>query len=555
MATLHVLQGPDKGRTLTTQDDVVLIGRGSAQVPLTDQTVSRRHAELRTENGAWLLSDLNSANGTYLNGTRLERAVRLKHGDQIRMGSTLLVYAGDDSLEQISGAGIPADMIQLDAGAGRGGDIVSSVVSNEDSVILAAPDTAYAVKSWKVMRELTSVIGSLVAPEQLMARVMDIVFEEVPAERGVIFMRDEASGELLPEIVRFRDRRARAETSRTAISASRAILEHVMTSREGVLVANVQGDRRFDRGKSEPLGMRSLICAPIVARERILGVLYLDSPVARHTYNEHELRLIAAIGYQTGLAIENTRLVQAHLERERLAATGETVAYLSHAIKNILQGMRSGADLVERGLEKRDFALTTQGWRILDRNMDRVYNLMLNMLAFSKEREPQLEMLQVNKLATDVVELMQRGADDANVVLLCDLDESTPAVPLDHDGMHQVLVNLVANAIDAAPRHSGVVNVRTRYDPVERHVILSVVDNGPGIPEHERAHIWTPFHSTKGHGGTGLGLPVCRKIVHEHRGSIEFVTPDGGGTEFIVRLPTADARRAAAGDTQGPAGR
>ena len=92
VATLHVLQGPDKGRTLRTSDDIVLIGRGSDQIPLTDQTVSRRHAELRVENGAWVLSDLNSANGTYLNGVRINRPTRLKHGDQIRLGGTLVVF-------------------------------------------------------------------------------------------------------------------------------------------------------------------------------------------------------------------------------------------------------------------------------------------------------------------------------------------------------------------------------------------------------------------------------------------------------------------------------
>lgn len=553
MATLHVLQGPDKGRTLKTQDDLVLIGRGSDQVPLTDQTVSRRHAELRAENGAWVLSDLSSANGTYINGVRLTKPTRLKHGDQIRLGSTLLVYGGDDSLDQLSGSRIPTDLVTLDAGGSTESAIVASVASNEDSVVMAAPDTAQAVKAWRVMRELTSVIGSLVSPAQLLPRVMDIVFEEVEADRGVIFMRDEHTSDLLPEVVRFRNRRARAEVNRTAITASRTILNHVIETREALLCSNVLGDRRFESGKSiHNLGMRSLICAPIVARERVLGVLYLDCPITRHTYNEHELRLLSAIGYQTGLAIENARLVESYLERERLAAAGETVAYLSHSIKNILQGMRAGADVVERGLDRRDFAMTTQGWRILDRNMDRVYGLMLNMLAFSKEREPQLEMIQLNKLALDVVELLQRFADESQVVLLTDLDENVPPVPLDHDGMHQVLTNLITNAIEAVQRGSGVINVRTRYDPAERCVLLSVRDNGPGIPEDQRARVFEPFHSTKGHGGTGLGLAVCRKIVQEHSGVIELHTPPDGGAEFVVRLLTAEARKVNPGDTQGP---
>ncbi len=553
MATLHVMQGPDKGRTLKTHDDVVLLGRGSDELSLTDQTISRRHAELKVIDGVWTLTDMNSANGTYLNGVRVAKPTRLKHGDQIRLGSTLLVYGGDESIEQLSGSNIPSDLVTLDAGSlDIDSAIVSSVVSNEDSVILAAPDTAYAVKAWKVIRDLTDVIGSFLSPDQLLARVLDIIFEEVEAERGVVFMKED--DELLPAVVRFRSRKARAEAAREAIFASRTILNHVVSSREGVLSSNAVSDKRFRSGKSvQNLGMRSVICAPIVAREQILGVIHLDCPVTRHTYNEHELRLIVAIGNQTGLAVENARLVQVQLERERLAAAGETAAHLSHSIKNILQGMRSGAEVLQRGLDRRDFGASTQGWRMVERNLDRCYNLMLNMLAFSKQREPNLETLQPNKVIEDVVQLVQKQADDARLVLVADLDASIPPIPLDYDGLHQVVLNLVENAIDAAARGTGVINVRTRFEPAERQVILTVADNGPGVPEAERSKIFEPFFSTKGHGGTGLGLAVARKIVGELNGTIELRSPRDGGAEFVITLPTTQERRASPGDTQGPA--
>lgn len=599
MPTLYVLQGPDKGATLKTGGDVVLIGRGSDQAPLTDQTVSRRHAELKAVDGGWVIRDLNSANGTYLNGVRIVKPTRLKHGDQLRLGSTLLVYAGDDSIEQLTGSKIPHDLVTLDAASGQvDAAIVASVPSNEDSVVMAAPDTAWAVKSWKVIRQLTDAIGTLLAPDQLLARVMDIIFEELDADRGVIFVRQPGGGELVPQVVRFRSRRLRAESQREAIIAPRTILNHVVQSREGVLCSNAVTDERFRSGRSvQSLGMRSVMCAPIVAREQILGVIHLDCHVTRHTYSEPELRLITAIGYQTGMAIENARLVQAQLERERLAAAGEAVAHLSHHIKNILQGMRGGADLLERGLERRDFAVTTQGWRIVDRNLDRCYNLMLNMLAFSKPREPHLEMLQIAKIVDDVVELLARQADDAKVVLLADHDDAVPPIPLDYDGMHQVLLNLVSNAIDAVPHDGeGVVNVRTRYDPLQRRVIVTIEDNGPGLPPAIREHLFEPFHSTKGHGGTGLGLAVSHKIVRELGGTLQFreletpagpagPTPaasiigtatsppasgprpaaagpvaraagsparaqPGTGAIFEISLPTADARPVSPGDTQ-----
>ena len=554
MATLYVLQGPDKGRTLKTQDEVVLIGRGSDQIPLTDQTISRRHAELRVEKGAWMLVDLNSANGTYVNGVRIEKPLRLKHGDQIRLGSTLLVYGGDESVEQLSGPNIPSDMVTLDAGSlSVDSTIVASVPSSEDSVVMAAPETAYAVKAWNAMRALSDVISSLLPIDQLLARVMDIVFEEVEVDRGIIFVRDEEMDEMMPEVVRFRSRESKSEAERQTIIAPRSIVKHAIESREGVLCSNIVSDERFRSGKSvQKLGMRSVICTPIVVREQVLGVIHLDCPVTRHTYNEHELRLITAIGYQTGLAIENARLVQSHLQRERLAAAGEAVAYLSHYIKNLLQGVRSGADVLGRGLERQDFAQATEGWRIVDRNLDKSYNLMLNMLAFSKDREPRLEMLQLNRVVDDAVALVQKQADAAKVVVLADLDDAAPPFPLDYDGIHQVILNLLTNAVDAVPRGDGLVNVRTRYDVAGKQVILSVADNGPGVPEDRRSAVFEAFLSTKGHGGTGLGLAVARKIVGELSGNIELISPPEGGAVFEVTLPTVPALPASPGDTHGP---
>src|SRR3990172_96830 len=110
-----VLQGPDKGRTFRTLNETAILGRESDQIPLSDRTVSRRHAQLDPENGSWMLADLNSANGTFVNGVRIKAPVRLKHGDQIKIGATLIVYTGDQSMEKLSGARIPRDMIDLDA--------------------------------------------------------------------------------------------------------------------------------------------------------------------------------------------------------------------------------------------------------------------------------------------------------------------------------------------------------------------------------------------------------------------------------------------------------
>ena len=140
MATLHVLQGPDKGRTYQTGDEPSLIGRSSDQIQLTDNSASRHHAEIRPDNGAWVLADLNSSNGTFLNGQRIVSPTLLRHGDQIKVGSSLMVFTGQEQVESVSGTQRIRDLVDLDFGSeGIDSSILSAVPTSEDSVILQPP--------------------------------------------------------------------------------------------------------------------------------------------------------------------------------------------------------------------------------------------------------------------------------------------------------------------------------------------------------------------------------------------------------------------------------
>jgi two-component system, NtrC family, sensor kinase len=320
-------------------------------------------------------------------------------------------------------------------------------------------------------------------------------------------------------------------------------------------------DRRFSKGKSvHNLGIRSALCAPIKARklqereegEQIIGVIYIDSSVANYTYSNDQLRLLTAIGLQAGMAISNAQLYQAGLQAERLAAVGETTAALSHSIKNILQALRGGADVVELGLRGNNVNQATKGWRIVDRNLEKIYSLTMNLLAYSKPREPKLEPVYPKKLIDDCLELIAPMANQKGVMAVADIDPAQPAVPMDPDGMHQVVMNLLSNALDAVPENSGLINVVCRYDPDNQQTVLEVIDNGVGIPPGMMAHMFELFHSTKGNRGTGLGLAVAKKIVDEHDGTISVKSKSGEGSTFTIRLPVLHDNLSDPSHTHGP---
>ncbi|MBI9018680.1 MAG: FHA domain-containing protein [Phycisphaerae bacterium] len=535
MPKLYILQGSDKGHNFDINSSPIMIGRNSPDIPIKDNTVSRRHAELiRKSNDCWIIRDLTSSNGTYLNGVKIDSFMELKQGDQIRCGATLIAFGG---IQSNSIAGDPGGL-RIDADGNLiESAIMATIPSMDDSVIIAAPETLAAVNNLKLLYELSNAINTVFDSQQLLDRVMDMIFNNLPTDRGFILMRDDADSDLKPIVVRYRDSENSGE-----ITISRTIVDHVLRTHEGVICSNAMRDPRFAKGKSvQNYGIRSALCAPITVRDQIIGVIYVDTTVATHTYATEQLQLLTAIGYQTGVAMEHTRLYHAGVQAERLAAAGETVAYISHGIKNILQGLQSAGDMVEMGFNKKKYNVAQKGWTIVQRNLTRVQNLVLNMLAFSKVRQPNLIQTQLNHLIAEIIEMLAGQAIEKKIGLFTDLDESLPAIPVDPDGIQQVILNLILNAMDVIPQGKGIITVKTKFDTAKNEAVISVTDNGPGIPKDIMNNIFKAFSSSKGQGGTGLGLAVVKKITEEHDGNVTVESKTGEGTTFVIHLPTSNA--------------
>ena len=203
MLTLLVLQGPDKGRRFELPDAPVLIGRDSRQLPITDNTVSRQHAELLPDAGNWIIKDMGSSNGSYVNGTRVNNRFTLKLGDQIRVGRTLMVFGAQPGVSRTSGGNVALAGVE----AGMDSSIMHTISSADDSMVLAVPEpAAVAMANLKILYQLGAALGSSFGVDQVMEVVMDLVFEHVKADRGIVFLIGE-KGELIPKVVRTRDDR------------------------------------------------------------------------------------------------------------------------------------------------------------------------------------------------------------------------------------------------------------------------------------------------------------------------------------------------------------
>ena len=565
MPSLFVVRGRDQGRHFQLSQPVLRLGReAGSDIQLFDSEASRTHAELRVQqDGTWELVDLNSSNGTRVNADVISTHV-LRSGDRVEIGETLMIFTGAGQPREMDAAhGIDIVLKSQEDGS----RIISSLSrSGPDSHPMPSPTSeSDSDRSLEVMYLTALAVGRTDDLNELLNRILTLVFDWVEADRGCVMLRDPETRLLQPAA---RCDRAGLDASDRQMSISHTILDFVLDKKEGVRTSNARDDSRFDAAASiVQAGVREALCVPLQGRYDIVGAIYVDTYTSpgkliesgnQLKFTDDHLRLITAIGHQAALAIEDTFYYSALVQNERLAAMGQTIATLSHHVKNILQGIRGGSYLIEAGLKRDDTDAVRKGWGIVDRNQDRISNLVMDMLTFSKEREPELVKANLNETVRDVIELMQSRAKEMNVLLGQHLDESIPEAKFDQDGLHRAILNLVTNAIDATSGLStrgentdddsgskdsesnlkqAKVFISTSYDVLDGWIV-DVVDNGPGVAEEDREKIFSMFESRKGMRGTGLGLPVSAKIMREHGGAIEVRDGEhGAGICFRLKLP------------------
>lgn len=226
--------------------------------------------------------------------------------------------------------------------------------------------------------------------------------------------------------------------------------------------------------------------------------------------------------------------------QEELATLGRLVGGIAHSIKNVLEGLRGGVYVANLGFRDNSQADIRTGWEMIQRNVDRLSAMILDMLYCARPRAPRLVPVSLPEVAGAVIQLYAARAKDLGLSLEAELDDSVPSVLGEPRDLHSLLSNLVGNALDAGcadederkkPR------VRVRIARQDQQAVVQVTDNGTGMDEETRGKLFTMFFSTNGASGTGRGLVVARKVATEHGGVISVESVPGEGSTFTVKLP------------------
>ncbi len=235
-------------------------------------------------------------------------------------------------------------------------------------------------------------------------------------------------------------------------------------------------------------------------------------------------------------AVERDRLQNELRRSERLAALGKLLAGVAHEVRNPLAGIRSTAQLWQRGV----VGLDEESLGNLVHEVDRLEEIVSRLLQFSRADAQELVPGDLNVVVSEAARLAAGQADAKGVRVEVDLDPGLPPAAMAPPALLQVFRNLTTNAVQAMAT-GGTLRLSTRRDPSRRTISASVIDTGPGLKPEALKHLFEPFYTTKAEG-TGLGLAIAREIALAHRGDLRVANrTDRAGAEFTLILPVAES--------------
>ena len=303
----------------------ITIGRSARNdLCIPDPFASRVHAEVRREGDEYLLQDLGSANGTLYNGATVDGVIHLTAGGRIQIGETEIIY-DDGTFNSGMGAtmitdntgSLPEATIALASGDRTTSGLLEAIEGARTQPEEIASTTVTPKAKQGDLLALISKVGiTLLASATLnetLEQIVALVFEAVPADRCLIMMRDEGSEDLRVAVARLRDRVGEVGE----IRVSRNVLDEVVIRGKSVLTSDAQHDPRFASGTVVLQGVRSVLAVPLGVSDKVFGIIYADSPIAEGRFTEDHLKVLTTLASVAAIRVENARLVEARLERER----------------------------------------------------------------------------------------------------------------------------------------------------------------------------------------------------------------------------------------------
>jgi len=235
----------------------------------------------------------------------------------------------------------------------------------------------------------------------------------------------------------------------------------------------------------------------------------------------------------------STNITEIRQLQDQLTSLGLLVGSTSHSIKGLLTGLDGGMYILNSGFERDDMGRIKKGWDMVKRNVNKVRRMILDLLYYAKEREPEFVLTDVARFCTEVGDLFDKKAEDTGVLYVRSHDNEMGTFEADGRAMRTLLVNILENSFEAcrSDTKDAVHQVTFSCKRTADQIVFEVGDNGIGMDQETRDKIFSLFYSSKGAAGTGLGLFISNKIAEQHGGMILVDSVPGTGSTFRISIP------------------
>lgn len=381
----------------------------------------------------------------------------------------------------------------------------------------------------EMLLRAAELVNSTIKVDEVLQNIVTVAIQITNADRGTLYIVDKEKNELWSLILQAN------ELKEIRLKIGEGLAGYSAKKGEVLNIRDVQNDPRFNNEYDRVSGYvtKSMICFPIKNNQaQVIGVLQLINS-KNGFFTERDETFLAALSVHAALALQNAELVEKLLQGERVNSLGKMANFLIQDIKKpILVSKRYAEHLLSKNLQPE----ISQIVQMLLDQITHIADLVQTTSSYS-EGKTVLRTINasLNNTLADFATRIENFVNNKNCKIINEFDKDV-TVRIDMKELYQSYFHIIRNACDAMPE-GGTIHISTKRE--EKKVKILVKDNGIGIPDSIKEKIFDPFVSYGKKDGTGLGLPIAKKIIEAHNGKIEFDSSVGIGTTFIITLPIA----------------
>lgn len=375
--------------------------------------------------------------------------------------------------------------------------------------------------------EASKIINSTLDLDKLLGLILNAATRGIQADRGTLYIVDEGKKELWSKVLQGKD------MVEIRLPIGKGIAGCVAETGETINIVDAYNDKRFNPEIDRKSGYKThtMLCMPMRTKEgKIIGVFQLLNRKGGK-FEQDDEAFIDALSAHASVAIENARLAQEMVKNEQLSAVGRMASTIIHDIKNPMGTLRVYAQVLKKKSGNEEASKLADE---MIHQVDRFVSMAQEILDFSRGvSSMNVEEVDFEEVTEGVLAFIEKDLDKHNIQLKRET-HFKGKVKLDQEKLMRVFYNIIGNARDAMPNGG---TIRVLSEKVKDFVKIEFIDSGSGMSDEVKRKIFEPFMTHGKKHGTGLGMAIVKKVMDEHKGTIEIDSEPGKGTTIRLLLP------------------